>query len=137
MPLPTNITATDGTSSLAYSEGQRTAVSSLNAATTGNGLTVDFGAASNAIAFAVTVAGTITGGAVQFQVSVDNVTWFTVPSASLTSFTGTAANPFTLPAGPGPVALFVCQNTAFRYARANVSSNVTGGGTVSVMITAF
>lgn len=116
-------------------DGVLSAQASLSAVATGTGTTVDLGGARRAIAFAISTAGTVTGGAVQMQVSEDGTNWFTPPSSAFQNDSAaTLANPYTLAAGPGPVALFVLTNAAFRYARVNVTSNVTGGGTVSATV---
>lgn len=123
--------------------GTVNAVLSLNAATTGNGSAVDFGSAKKTVSFQIVPAGSISAGAVTLQISSDAVTWFTVPVAGAAPAAGlvtlcatAAANPATL--ATGTQLLYVINvNAAIRYARANVSTNVTGtGASVSVQISA-
>jgi len=118
-------------------QGQTNFQTSLSAATTGNGTTVDFGAAVNAAAFQITANGTITAGQVTVKVSLDNVTYSTVPVASMQNYSAaTLANPYVLVTAT--TALFVVSNVAFRYARVDVSTNVTGaGGSVTALVSGF
>jgi hypothetical protein len=125
--------------------GTVNAVFSLNGATgIVNGATCDFGSSKKTISFQIVPAGVITAGAVTLQVSSDNVTWFTLPVASaqtppdglVTLGPTAAANPTTLATG---VQQLMCTNIAIavRYARANVSTAVTGtGASVAVQISA-
>lgn len=141
-----NVSKGTDTSSYAVltTTGNVNAPSTLTLATTTNsGATVDFGSAQNNITWSVAANGTITAGAVTFQVSVDGLNWVTVPvagttlpSAGIVTLSGTAAaNPLTITTGM--VALFTTNvPMAVRYARANVSTNITGGGSVSVNISA-
>lgn len=95
---------------------------------------VDFGQTVRTVAWQIVPAGTIVLGAVTVQVSLDGVTWSTPPTASLTNLSGaTVGNPYTLVTGTP--ALFVAADVAARYARAIVSTNITGtGASVTVLV---
>jgi hypothetical protein len=129
---------------LLTSSGNVNAEPSLSAATTGNGNTVDFGSAVSYPTFQVVANGTVTGGAVQFQVSLDGVNWSTLPaagtslpSAGLVTLSSTALTTNTIVVATGEVAL-VSTNvpTSTRFARAIVSTTIAGGGSVTVTISA-
>lgn len=125
---------------LLTSSGNVNPVTSLSAATTGNGATVDFGTAQQAISFSIVATGTVTAGQVTMQVSPDGVNWFTPPAPSATNLNfnnnsaATLANPYVLVTNTA--ALFTVTAAVARYARAIVSTNVTGGATVTVTISA-
>lgn len=105
---------------------------SLNAATSGNGGTVDFGQPVNNISFSIVGSAGITAGAVTLQLSADGVNWAVPPAGAFTdNSAATAANPYTVTASS--VALFTTIGAAVRYARVNVSTTITGG-TVSASI---
>lgn len=101
----------------------KTAVASLTAATTGNGSAVDFGQAVNAVSAFVLVNGTVAGGTVRLQVSQDGTNWSSFPTDLITGALGTGVNA-TLNTVIG----------AYRYVRAQVGTNITGGGTVTVTL---
>lgn len=119
--------------------GTITAATTLSAATTGNGTTIDFGSARHAFTFQITPAGTITAGQVQIQLSLDGVSWSSVPTASLGNVSGAVlANPYVLVTGTTALFTVGSASLACRYARINVSTNVTGaGGSVSAIISAY
>ena len=105
----------------------------LTAATTGSGV-VDFGAVTGTVSWQIVANGTITAGQVAMELSLDNVTWFAVPTAALANVSAaTLANPYVLVTSTN--ALFVTQfsDIPVRYARARISTTVTGG-TVSVVM---
>jgi hypothetical protein len=94
---------------------------------------VDFNAAVKVVSWQIVPTGTIAGGAVTLEVSLDGTTWSAPPTATAVSLSGaTAANPYTLVTGTN--ALFTITNAAVRYARARVSTAVTGGGSVTVLV---
>ncbi len=110
-------------------------ITTLNAATTGNGTTVDFGEMVSTVDFEILPTGTITAGAVQMQISEDGVNWFTPPIGVFSSMSAaTVANPYNV-TGAGALFDLAPANLAVRFARANVSTPLTGGGTVTVLIT--
>lgn len=100
-----------------------------------NGVTCDFGSSKKTISWQVVPTGAITAGAVTLQISSDGNTWFTVPIASaqtpadglITLGPAAAANPTTLATGAQQL---MCTNiaVAIRYARANISTTITGAG---------
>lgn len=94
---------------------------------------VDFNTVVKTVSWQIVPTGTIILGAVTLQVSADGVTWNTVPATALSSLsTATAANPYTLVTATN--ALFTVTNAAVRYARATVSTAITGGGSVTVLV---
>lgn len=115
--------------------GSITPTPSLTAQTAvANGTTVDFGHAVQEIAFSVVPNGTVTSGAVTFQISADGTNWSTPPAAAMTSNSAyTAANPLSVLSATG-VGVLTVNFGAVRYARANISTLIGGGGTVSVSI---
>lgn len=110
-----------------------------NAQTTGNGTVVDFGSARGTVMWQIVPAGTITGGAVAMEISLDGNTWFTPPTANFTNYSGaTLANPYVLVTGTNALFDLGAGNTAARYARARISSNVTGtGASVTVNVSGY
>lgn len=108
--------------SLQVTTGSVTPITTLTTATTGTGTTADFGSAVGKIAMVVVVNGTVTGGQVRLQVSHDgtNFTSF-IPDVNTTAL-ATGVNH----------TMYV--DGAYRYARAVVSTTVTGGGTVTVTL---
>lgn len=108
---------------------------SLVAATTGNGNVVDFGNAQEALMFTIVPTGTITGGTVSMKVSTDGVNFFQPPTGVIQNFSAaTQANPYVLVTSTNALFNIGTVEMAVRYARADVASNVTGGGTVTVSI---
>lgn len=92
-----------------------TASSSLAAKTTGAGTVVDFTTAKSQVTMVLVSKGTCTGGVVAVQASQDNSNWVTVHAFS----PSTGANYH-----------YSLRHGAFRYWRANVLADVTGGGSV-------
>lgn len=105
--------------------GFQAAGTSLTAATTGSGTTIDFGAAKSFISAFILVNGTVTGGTVGINVSLNGTDWARYPTDLVTGALGTGVN-----------AVLSSVAGAFRYARAEVRSAITGGGTVTVTINA-
>lgn len=138
-------TSTDpGSYHLLANTGSRNPVLSLNAATSiQNGTTVDFGSAKKTISWQVVPAGAVSTGAVGFQVSADGQTWFNLPVAGappagglVTLCSVAAANPVTLTTG-GQILFTTSFGIAVRYARATITTAVTGtGAAVSVQLSA-
>jgi len=109
-----------GGSALLVAAGTAAAVTSLTAATTGNGTAYDFGAARANITAAIVVNGTVTSGTVILQGSHNNTDWIPlVTSAAL----ATGVNVDLSKTG-----------VAYRFARAVVGTAIGGGGTVTVTI---
>lgn len=108
---------------------------SLINATTGNGNAVDFNVAIGTVMFEIIPTGTIAGGTVSMKVSPDGVNWFQPPTSVIQNFSGaTQANPYVLVTGTNALFDIGTVEMAIRYARADVGTNVTGGGSVSVYI---
>ena len=84
---------------------------------TGAGTVADFGSAKQQITLAVTASAGVSAGAVALEVSQDNTNWF-------------RGTPVTQSA---PGVTQVNQGGAWRYARANVTTTITGG-TVSATL---
>ena len=132
-PVSGTVTANQGTagaSAWLVSDGQVTAVTHLTAATTGTGTVNDNGNAAQSYAFQIAVTGTVTAGALTFFGSLDNTTFFNLGTAQLASSGVTAANPYTLVTGTSP--MFQYTGMSCRYFRCDVSTNITGGATVTV-----
>lgn len=104
-------------------------------ATTGNGNVVDFSQEVSTATFEIVPTGTITGGTVSMKISPDGVNWFQPPTSVIQNFSGaTQANPYVLVTGTNALFDIGTVAIAFRYARADIVANVTGGGTVTVGI---
>lgn len=84
---------------------------------TGAGTVADFGSAKHAITLAVTASAGVSAGVVALEVSQDNTNWFRTNGSALTA--------------PGVTATTV--TGAWRYARGNVTTTITGG-TVSATV---
>lgn len=85
--------------------------------TTGAGATVDFLTAKRNVSIVLLPTGTITGGAVAIEVSHDGTNW----TRKLTMHVALR---------PGNHTYDFCQG-AYRYWRANIVIDITGGGSVS------
>lgn len=113
----------------------KTAYTTLSGAklTTDPSSVIDFNTSVETIAWQIVPAGSITLGAVTLQISMDGATWFSPPTAYLSSVSSvTAANPLTLTTGGQ--AFLTATHFVARYARAIVSTNITGtGASVTVM----
>lgn len=125
-PTPTKIS--DGTTTVVVSAiGQMWVTTGVGGATatlsaqsaTGAGAVADFGSAKSNITLAITASAGVTAGAVALEVSQDNANWF-------------RTTPVTQSA---PGVTQVNQGGAWRYARGNVTTTVTGG-TVSATLMA-
>lgn len=103
--------------------GSKTAGASLTAATTGDGTPIDFGSARANISAFVLVNGTVTSGTVRLQVSHDGTNWASLPTDVITGTLGTGVN-----------TVISTGNGAYRYARAQVGTNIGGGGSVTVTL---
>lgn len=105
-------------SALFVSSGSQNAVTSFAAVSaTGAGTVADFGAAKSNITMAITASAGVSAGAVALEVSHDSTNWF-------------RATPVTQSA---PGVTQVNQAGAWRYARGNVTTAITGG-TVSATL---
>lgn len=110
-------TGTGGVALLTAS-GTKGVLTSLNGVSTGVGTTVDLGAARAHISLVITPSASLTGGAVALEVSHDGTNWANV--ADTGALSGTAAKT-------------VSTVGAYRYARANITTTITGGNvTVTV-----
>lgn len=93
---------------------------SLSNVTTGTGTTVDLDVARSQISMIVIVTGTILTGSVALDVSQNGTNWVQAGTAS--SLASNANSQFTVAGG------------AWRFARARVAANITGGATVTATI---
>lgn len=104
-------------------------------ATSGNGNVIDFNTPQTTIMFQITATGTVTAGAVTMQVSLDGTTWSTPPTAVIQNFSAaTQANPYVLVTNTTALFDVGTVGAAIRYARAIISTPVTGGATVTVLV---
>lgn len=105
---------------LVTTTGSLVAATTLTAqSATGAGTVVDFGSGKHAISLAVTASAGVSAGVVALEVSQDNTNWFRTNGSALTA--------------PGVTATTV--TGAWRYARGNVTTTITGG-TVSATVMA-
>lgn len=121
--VPNTGTGTGGTvvgSTNVVVTGSTSGVTSLSAATSGNGATVDWGSARQNVSMFILVNGTVTSGVVDLQVSQDGTNWVKI-SSSATLATGVNQQ-------------LTLSNSAFRYARGAVSTAVGGGGSVTTTL---
>ena len=103
---------------LAVTTGALASVVSLNAvASTGAGAVVDLGSAKAQISLAITASAGVSAGAVALEVSQDNTNWFRVTPVTQSA----------------PGVTEATKTGAWRYARGNVTTAITGG-TVSATI---
>lgn len=125
-PTPTKIS--DGTTTVVVSSigqmwvttGVGGAATTLSAqSVTGAGTVVDFGSAKSNITLAITASAGVTAGAVALEVSQDNTNWFRTAPVTQSA----------------PGVTQVNQGGAWRYARGNVTTAITGG-TVSATLMA-
>lgn len=104
--------------SLLVSTGVLVSSATLTAqSATGAGTVADFGAAKQQITLAITASAGVSAGAVALEVSQDNVNWFRSTPATQSA----------------PGVTQVNQGGAWRYARGNVTTTITGG-TVSATL---
>ena len=92
----------------------------LTNATTGTGVTVDFTTARRNVSVMMIPTGTITGGTVAIEVSHDNVNWSRMVVMHIALRPGIHSHDFL--------------HGAYRYWRANVIADITGGGTVTATL---
>lgn len=92
----------------------------LSGKATGAGVTIDFTDAKAKVTAVLVPSGSVTGGLVALEASQDGVNWVTV---YIFDPGFTAANQF-----------YSNTNGAFRYWRGNVTSPITGGGSVSATL---
>jgi hypothetical protein len=111
-----------GGSALLIATGTSAALTTLTAATTGNGTSYDFGAARANISLAVVVNGTVTSGTVRLEGSHNGTDWILL-NTSATLATG--VNQDVSKTG-----------IAYRFARGAVGTAVGGGGSVTVTVAA-
>ena len=110
---PINVTGTVTTTQ----PGSTTPFTTLTAASTGTGLSVDYGRAQNDITMAILVTGTVTSGTVSLQASQDGTNWVDVNSTT-TLVTNTNDK-------------LAATGEAWRYARGAITSSIIGGATVT------
>lgn len=94
-----------------------TASASLTNATTGDGVTVDFTTAKRNVSVVMIPTGTITDGTVAIEVSHDGTNWAQALVMHIALRPGTHAHDFS--------------QGAYRYWRASVVRDITGGGSVT------
>lgn len=92
----------------------------LTGATTGAGTTVDFTTAKRNVAVMMIPSGTITGGAVAIEVSHDGTNWASMLVMHIALRPGIHSHDFS--------------HGAYRYWRANILANITGGGSVTATL---
>lgn len=92
----------------------------LTNAITGAGAAIDFLTARRNVSVMMIPTGTITGGAVAIEVSHDNVNWAQAVMMHIALRPGIHSHDFS--------------QGAYRYWRANIISDITGGGTVSATL---
>jgi hypothetical protein len=97
-----------------------TPFTSLSAVSTGTGSVFDMDVARTNITMVVSVSGTALSGSVALDLSQDNERW--VQSGTSLSVASNSTGQVTSTGG------------AWRYARARVASNITGGATVTATI---
>ncbi len=107
--------------SVATASGTATATTSLTAATTGTGTSVDFGASKSNITMAILVTGTVTAGVMGMDTSQDGTNWVSDGTVNLATNTNT---------------MLTVSAEAWRFARARVTTNITGGATATCTIMA-
>lgn len=113
---------TNGGAALNVVTGVDAVVTSLNAATTGNGTSFDFGAARSNLTAAVVVNGTVTSGTVRLEGSHNGTDWILLNTSAALA---TGANQDVSKTG-----------VAYRFGRAAVGTAVGGGGSVTVTVAA-
>lgn len=99
---------------LLVTTGTINAAATLTAATTGNGTTVDFGAAKKCISLMIIPSAGVGAGAIDLQVSQNGTDWVKFGNSSATLAAGVNQQ-------------LTASSVAFRYARGVVSTTVTGG----------
>lgn len=105
---------------------------SLSAVTTGTGVSANLGGRQGAVVY-LTSAGTTSGGVVTIEeadwdpvsASAYAGTWSSITTVNASAFTGGVQSAYHLP------------GLAYANVRARISSNITGGGTVSAVIVAY
>jgi hypothetical protein len=90
---------------------------------TGPGVALDNQGVRNNHNLVVNTTGTVTSGAVQLQGSQDNVNWINLLTTALAPLSSSA-----------PVTSGVTTLTPFRYLRANVTTVIGGGGTITAYV---
>lgn len=110
--VPVNVTGTVTTTTTAST----TPITTLSGVTTGTGAVADFTRAQNDITMAILVSGTVTAGVVALDVSQDGTNWIMFSTANLTTNTNSK---------------LTATGEAWRYARGRVTTNITGGATVT------
>lgn len=136
----TCFTNSDGNYSLTSNPGQPVTTGAAWNSSTSSATTQTLVAAVGAQAIQVQLdqTTTITGGAVTFQGSYDGTNWITVPSSQITSPTGgsisgLSAGIYTLVASTNQP--FLVQMGGFQSLRLNLSTVITGSGSVTPYIT--
>lgn len=112
VPVSGTITAQPG--------GSTAATNTLTAVTTGTGTTVDFLNAKSNVTMMIRVNGTATGGICVFEGSHDGTNWVTIATSAAFA---TGVNQYLSLTGG-----------AFRWFRGRITTNVAGGGNVTVTL---
>lgn len=92
----------------------------LTSVTTGIGSTIDFLTAKRNVSVMMIPSGTITGGAVAIEVSHDGTNWASMLVMHIALRPGVHSHDFS--------------HGAYRYWRANVLADITGGGSVTATL---
>lgn len=87
---------------------------------TGAGTVVDFGSGKQQITLVTTASAGVSAGVVALEVSQDNTNWFRINGSALTA----------------PGVTQTTQAGAWRYARGNVTTTITGGAVSSTLMAA-
>lgn len=123
------------------SEGVVNATTTLTAATTTvTGTAVDHQASRLAATFQVVTTGTITAGAITFLGSIDGTTYVILTGAALIGGSGSPTltnGVLTMTAATTALVSLGANNAAIRFYRADVTTNITGGGSATVKVSAF
>lgn len=117
-PIDVNVLGTlTATATLA---GSTAATNTLTAVTTGTGATVDFLNAKSNVTMMIRVNGTATGGICVFEGSHDGTNWVTIATSAAFA---TGVNQYLSLTGG-----------AFRWFRGRITTNVAGGGNVTITL---
>jgi len=100
--------------------GSTAATNTLTAVTTGTGATVDFLNAKSNVTMMIRVNGTATGGIIAFEASHDSTNWVVLSSSAAFA---TGVNQYLSFTGG-----------AFRWFRGRITTNVAGGGNITVTL---
>lgn len=117
-PIDVNVLGTITTTTVIG--GSTAASNTLTAVTTGTGTTIDFLNAKSNVTMMIRVNGTVTGGICVFEGSHDSTNWVTLATSAAFA---TGVNQYLSLTGG-----------AFRWFRGRITTNVAGGGNVTVTL---